>query len=224
MNDLERLRSIVHRFYPRNLRASDPGYQDTVEYRRLVAARQQAGRDNEAWRNLRERLARRFPDQQIQDNSLHLPGGNWDACYSALLWLAPRPGELREIDHALGFQVSFIAPHFLIYSCGTLAMDAESRAEPVSTGDVEFGPDTLIVHSSPAEVAPPASRDEVRFSFSEDEAPHVNAIAEEIHGTFPGWTALSPEIGLTVIPDVVAGNRGLGEATLFDCLFTDSLA
>lgn len=222
MNDLERLRSIVHSFYPRNLRASDPGYQDTIEHRRLVAARRQAGRDNEAWRNLRERLARRFPDRPIQDNSLHLPGGNWDACYSALLWLAPRPGEPREIDHALGFMLSFIVPHFLVYSCSTL--ETEDGAEPVSTGEVEFGPDTLIVHSSPAQVVAPVSRYDVRYSFSEDEAPHANAIAEEIHGAFPGWTALSPEIGLTVVPDVVAGNRGLGEATLFDCLFTDSRA
>lgn len=183
MTSLEHLFGIVYQYYPRNLWDSDPAYDETIEHRRLVEARRRAGRDDDAWRNLLERIARRFPDRAVQNNSLHLPAGGFDACYSALLWLDPRDGEAHR---AIGFLVSFIAPHFLIY------------------------------------VARSTDRHMVRYSFSPDESLFADAIAEELRATHPAFTALPPEIGLVPVPDVVTGNRGLGEATLFDCLFTDN--
>lgn len=219
MTELERLRALVYRYYPRDRPDWDSGPDDTDEHRRLVEARKRAGRDDAAFRALLDRLARRFPDLSVQNNSLHLPTGGWDACYSALLWLPPRAGET---DHALGLLLSFIAPLFVIYSSSQLAGSPAPAAGPAPTDAAEFGPDFMIMRATPAVVEPPAPRHEVRYSFSPDEAPFASALAAEVQSVFPGWTALPPEIGLTVVPDVVAGNRGPGEATLYDCLFTDN--
>jgi hypothetical protein len=32
---------------------------------------------------------------------------------------------------------------------------------------------------------------------------------------------MPPEIGHVIVPDVVAGTKNIGQATLFHCLFTD---
>ncbi len=55
------------------------------------------------------------------------------------------------------------------------------------------------------------------------EEPYARAVVEEIEATFPGYEPMPPEVGNVVVPDVVAGNKGMGEATLYHCLFTDGL-
>ncbi len=61
---------------------------------------------------------------------------------------------------------------------------------------------------------------EISFEISEDEEPFARGLAEEIEATYPGYTALPPEIGQVVLPDV-NDLRAFGEVTLVDCLFTE---
>ncbi len=56
-----------------------------------------------------------------------------------------------------------------------------------------------------------------------DEEPYARAIVEEIEAAFPGYAPMQPEVGHVVVPDVVAGFRRMGEATLYHCLFADNL-
>jgi hypothetical protein len=51
-------------------------------------------------------------------------------------------------------------------------------------------------------------------------ANYWRVVAEHIEAIF-GYTEISYEIGSLRVPDVVAGNVQMGEATLLDCLFTD---
>ncbi len=61
------------------------------------------------------------------------------------------------------------------------------------------------------------------FEISPADEPFAKAIAEEIEATFPGHEPMPPEVGLTIVPDVVAGRGWFGEATLFGCLFSDDM-
>jgi hypothetical protein len=55
-----------------------------------------------------------------------------------------------------------------------------------------------------------------------EEARAASLLAAEIEAEFD-VAPFPPEYRSTIIPDVVAGNEGLGEASLFHCLFTDSI-
>src|ERR1043165_1815192 len=112
---VDQLLSIVYRFYPRGLQEYDPGYQDSEAHRRLVEARIRAGAEDSPWRTLLDRLHARHPDALIQNGSLHLPRGGWDAGYAGW-WKLPERGPHEE-HHKIGFLISF------------LAEGAESRSE-----------------------------------------------------------------------------------------------
>lgn len=97
----EELLDTVYRYYPRGIPSDDPRYQETPEYRRLAAARRQAGADREPWRALLRRLGDQFSENAVQDRSLHLPTGEHDACYSAWVYLPASPGEHWRVVVAL---------------------------------------------------------------------------------------------------------------------------
>ena len=189
----DELLHVVYRFYARGLQQYDPGYKDSEEHRRLVQARIQAAAPGNPWGTLLERLALRFPKDQIQNGSLHLPTGGWDAGYVGSLWLPPR--DSREKNHLIGSLVSFLVPCYVVYSSAHVAVPS---AEP------------------------PDWSQQIRFTFSPDEEPHARVLAEEIASTFPDHEPMPPEIGNVVVPDVVAGTRRLGATTLYHCLFTDT--
>lgn len=225
---------IVYSYYPRGLLSNDPQYNETEEYRRLVAVRRQAGANNEPWRAMLQRLSNKFPDNSVQNRSLHLPTGSWDACYSACLYLAPAPGEYH---HTVGFLVSFLVPYYVIYSSRTVnnheKMD-EMKANPAAPNQyasvslADF-PDTMfilpacIVKPEFIEPDPPiqAYRNNISFSLSSDEQPYGEWIARDIEATWTGYERMPPEVGNVIIPDVSTNGKLLGEATLFNCLFSD---
>jgi hypothetical protein len=107
-HSIEELIQVVYRYYPRGLLIDDPRYKESEEYQRLVAARRQAGTNNDQWRAMLRRLGDQFPKNGVQNRSLHLPGGDWDACYSCCLFLATAPGEHY---HSVEFLVSFLVPY-----------------------------------------------------------------------------------------------------------------
>ncbi len=76
----------------------------------------------------------------------------------------------------------------------------------------------------PEFVEPPspmeAYRNDIPFDLSPDEQPYATWIAHDIERSW-GYERMPPDIGCVIVPDVSTNARALGEATLFDCLFSD---
>jgi hypothetical protein len=139
--------------------------------------------------------------------------------------------------------VSFLVPYYVIYSSRTID-DLEEikrmkarRAKPARSvrSSSRILPDTMFILPAwmvkilPAcmlEPEPPtpieAYRNVISFDFSPDEQPYAAWIAQDIEPTWRGYERMPPEVGKVVVPDVSTNARGLGEATLYDCLFSDA--
>jgi hypothetical protein len=223
------LLAAVHLHYPRGIERADPRYEQTDEHARLVAARRQAAGDGR-WRELLRRISALYP-RRVANQSLHLPTGKLDACYSFTLSL---PSAIKH--RALWFRVSFLLPRHVVY-CSELVEDVEQTAaiRGAAVDDVDvvvhglrflvskaaLGPELLRRVEEERRIEPPVMRDEILFSFSPDEVSHAEAITREIEATF-GTELLPPDAGTIRVPDVATNLRRLGEATLYDCVFTDS--
>lgn len=237
-HSVNELTDVVYRYYPRGLLSNENCYNEADEYLRLVAARRQAGADNELWRAMLQRLGSNFPQAKVQNRSLHLPTGDWDACYSAFLYLPTAPGEH---NHAVGFFVSFLVPYYIVYSSRTVEdlekieeMKARrAKPSPTITALSPYLPNTMFVLPdwmakmlpSRAVVPDPpiqAHRTDIGFDFSRDEQPFASWIAQDIEATWAGYERMPPEVGRVIVPDVATNHRLLGNATLYDCLFSDN--
>lgn len=184
--------ATVYRFYPRGLEETDPRYSASEEHQRLVQARRQAGAEGNPWRALLDRLKLRFPGNAVQNDSVHLPTGNYDAGYSGLLWLPTRGP--HEENHQLGFLISFLVPAYILYStANVLAPTTESHP--------------IAIH--------------VSLNLSPDEQSVARILTDEILAVFPGVEPMPSEIGNMTVPDVVDGIKSQGDKTLYQCLFTD---
>lgn len=222
-HSVDELFDIVYRYYPRRMERQDPRYEQSDEYQRLSAARRQAGADAGPWRTMLTQLQRQFPSDNVVNRSLHLPIGSQDAAYSGHISVPSSPGERA---HSIGFLVSFLAPYYVVYSSRFLG-DATKEEHPAQAtrfritipwdeeADVPGTP-----HVEDWQPSTPARR-VIRFDFSVDEQPYAAWIAREVEATWGGYQPMPPEIGKLVVPDVATDLPGLGEATLYDCLFSD---
>jgi hypothetical protein len=84
---------------------------------------------------------------------------------------------------------------------------------------IEFTPIVKPELIRPYKKLQPTQHD-ISFEPSPDEAPYAAWITREIEATF-GGERMPPEVGKVVVPDVVTNLRSFGEATLYDCLFSD---
>ena len=185
-HSVEELLSVVYRFYPRGLYASDPRYRDTEEHRRLVQARIQAAAEGSRWDVLLQRLRVRFPEG-LMNRSLGLYTGDNDAAYEGSLTLPARGWYDRY--RALYFTVSFLVPYYVVYS-------SVNVVAPVTHG----GQGTR--HTN--------------FTFTPDEEPLARALTEEILAVFPGYEPMPPEIGNIPLPaDIKSFYEGTIYSALF---------
>ncbi|XXT21529.1 hypothetical protein WME94_08190 [Sorangium sp. So ce429] len=225
-HDIDELLDIVYRYYPRGVGIKEDGDIDvqrcteTEEHARLVAARIQASKD-ERWHSMLRRIGDRFPGA-LMNHSLHLPTGGWDGCYSFTIDVPD------STDRTLWFQVSFLAPYYIVHSSRTIEIVKELR----DSFTVSFRGMLFIVsrspldpwlisnpdHDSPRTVT--VTRRYVAFDLSPDEQPCADWIAHEIEATF-GCERMPPELGTVLVPDVAAGVCLPGEIRLYDCLFSD---
>ncbi|XXY45775.1 hypothetical protein WME91_37815 [Sorangium sp. So ce269] len=220
----EELLDVVYRHYPRGIdvieQADIERYNETEEYARLVAARRRAATD-ERWHALLRRIHDRFPSGVMND-SLHLPTGSLDACYSFSIF-PPDADDSR----TLWFHISFLVPYYWVYSwrlvqfrrrperfrvdiCGAHFVFSRSMLDPklvLDPGDERLNSITF-------------KGARVNFELSADELPYTEWVARDIEATF-GCERMPPEVGLVRVPDVAVNLRTLGEARLCDCLFTD---
>jgi len=60
----------------------------------------------------------------------------------------------------------------------------------------------------------------IRYQPMPSEEPYVRGFSAELESAY-GYEPMPPDVGLTVVPRVMVGNQRFGEATVYDCLFTD---
>jgi hypothetical protein len=226
---IEELLGVVYRYYPRGIPYEDPRYKATEENRQLVEARRKAGAAIASWNALWLRLTDRFPECDVMSHSLHLPTGQFDACYSgAVSRRSPPEGEH---SHGVGYLVSFLVPYYVVYSTRIVDAGVEERA-----GDgapIWFDADTVIVGarfrgtSRAAGLTPEkrestrARRHDISLVPNADDQGYWDVVIQEIEETFK-CEPMPPEVGRIVVPDVATNHRRIGQATLYDCLLNDS--
>jgi hypothetical protein len=145
------------------------------------------------------------------------------------------PDDTNDSWHTVDFRVSFLVPYYIVFS-SRVVEDLEELermkarlASPKDTVALYFG-DTMFVLPSamvkpefrkppPLPSVRPRRRD-ISYAFSPDEQPYAPRIAQEIEATW-GYERMPPEVGSVIVPDVATDHRILGEATLYDCLFSD---
>ena len=226
-HSVDELIDIAHRYYPRGMPVDDR-YKATEESRRLVAARRRAGADSEPWRALLRRLGDQFPESIVQDRSSHLPTGDFDASYSGEIYRPKAPGEH---DHTVGFLVSILVPYYIVYSARIVGGGFDQRESGRSSqapsvcafdGDTCFIlPANVDASAVAAEESMRGLRQDIRFDLSSDEQPYAAWLARSIEATF-GYARMPPEVGKMIVPEVSTVLRSSGEATLYDCLFSDN--
>jgi hypothetical protein len=134
--------------------------------------------------------------------------------------------------------VSFLVPYYVIYVSrivDDLAKTEEMTARVAklpryaSVSLPDF-PDTMII--LPAALVKPEfiepdpppdveTRNDISFNLSQDESAYAAWITQDIEATWDGYEFMAPEVGKVVVPDVATNRRLLGEAALYDCLFSD---
>jgi hypothetical protein len=106
------LLEIVYRYYPRGVAEDDPRFIDASERRKREEANQTAGRERPKWLAMLARLRERFAGCRIDGHALHLLApSSAAACYPGILFLPA-----ADVDHRIGFQVSFLAPYYVLYT------------------------------------------------------------------------------------------------------------
>lgn len=193
----------VYRYYARGIGSRDPNYFTTEEKLRLVDLCKNAGTGEpyDRFCHMLRRLESQFPELNIQNGSLGLVSGDFDACYSAKLWLPSSAPDV--VTYYLGFFIGLIAPVYIVYR---MIRHAPPESTTWSwTEQVRYMKEYPFEHS---------------FTFTAEEKPYVDAISTEIEATFNA-ELLPPELGKLIVPDVYAGHRLLGEETLYTCLCSD---
>ncbi len=198
----EELLVAAYHYFPRGIPDRDPRYAASREVQRQMDARVAASSRYETWRAMLDRLQARFPQDRfpgllVVNRSLFLKSATAapqrDRCFTGELSLPVRTPEEKE--HHLEFLISFVVPYYTLCS-------------------VSHGPATRPSGEPDLDI-------QRSFDLSAEELPFAAAIREEVEATFPGHEPIAPEVGLTVVPDVVTGSKWFGDATIFTCLFSD---
>jgi hypothetical protein len=126
-HSIEELLAIIYRYYPRGVTREKPEFPKTPEYLALKAASRAAGQERHRWLAMLDRLRARFPDCEIEGHALHLLAGGPAACYPATLCFPESPNEPL---HRIGFQVSFLAPYYVLYSQRCTDKSSDVRLHP----------------------------------------------------------------------------------------------
>lgn len=123
------LLDLVHQYYPSNLYSSEPGYRESSQFQRLLAARHEAQTQRTGlWKNLLQRLQEALPECKVEDWSVLWSDDN---CWRARVYL-PGPVEVsagREA-RAVVLLVSILAPVYVLYTSLQLQAAGNQLQQP----------------------------------------------------------------------------------------------
>jgi hypothetical protein len=200
---VDELLAVAYRHYPKAVWPIRSNHGTSPERQRLVAARIAAGTGEgyARWLAMLDRVGAELPDCAVENWAFHLPAGGFDASYHAKIRL---PTIARPVGlHELGVHVSFLVPHYVMYSYRAFFN--------------EKGPDDKLDPNGVRVVGEPV----FSFRLSSIEQPRAQVIAEEIEATFCA-ELMPPEVGKIVVPDVALDTKEPGRATLYDCIFSEN--
>lgn len=121
----ESLIKLVHRYYPSGLYEDDPRHRQSEEYKRLVAARQAAKKENAAWMDFRQRVREQLPDCLQWD----LHALQYDPSRNVRVYLPGMQRTHRE-RKCIVVYVSILAPVHFLHASQEVDLDEErSRSE-----------------------------------------------------------------------------------------------
>ncbi|WP_437294788.1 hypothetical protein [Sorangium sp. So ce426] len=223
-HSLNELLDVIYRYYPRGVGITDDIdvqlRNATEEHARLVAARIRASKDDR-WHTLLRRIKECFPGM-VMNESLHLPSGGCDGCYSFTLDLAESNGR------TLWFQVSFLAPYYIVHRSQTIEIvkqirnlfivDFQGMHFRVSGSTLDPRLISNPDHESPRTV--PIKRNYVTFELSLAEQPYADWVAHEIEAIFD-CERMPPEVGIAFVPEVATDLRIPGAVRVYDCFFSE---
>jgi hypothetical protein len=124
---LDQLLTIVYQHYPRGIATGDPRWKDAPEHRVLEEAGRAAGGARKKWLAMLARLRARFPTCTIYGDAAHLLAGAPAACYSGTLSFPRTP---ERYDARIEFQVSFLAPYYVL--CSYRVFPASTNKPPIT--------------------------------------------------------------------------------------------
>jgi hypothetical protein len=162
------------------------------EARRRTAAHQAACVKYRDWVHMLRRLEQRFPGHAIDNRSIFRQGP--DTSVYDLAYSGSLSVPVRgegEGYRYLGFMASIVVPYYVVYDF-TWLEDAELPAPW-----------------------------RVQFTLQDDERPIAIEIGKELEQTFPGCSPMPTDVGQAIVPGVRTSFKHPGEATLYDCLFSD---
>lgn len=187
---------LVHQFYPRGVWPDGASYESTVERGRQVEAVRGARADYARWRAMLGRIRARFAALALRDRGLPLLAGSFVAAYSGALVLPPpEAAKVGRREDMLGFEVSILAPYYVVYRSRIFFLEGDPSGDK-------------------------ATLPEVRLDLAGDEQAYAREVGREIEATY-GYEVMPPEAGRLLVPEVATCFRGMGEATIYDCLLSD---
>lgn len=134
---------VVYQFYPRELWTTSPGYDDTPQRRRLVAAARRGAAEYPVWKAMLRRLEARY---HYMDCSLHILGRSVDAAYTAQLGVRGREEEDAEIVRKRGWRlrfgcsVSLLGPYYVVRHTGSPGEDPQEVAREIEATYAGYRP------------------------------------------------------------------------------------
>ncbi|MEZ4294769.1 MAG: hypothetical protein R3B70_07310 [Polyangiaceae bacterium] len=212
---------IARTYYPPGVPGDDARYKQSPEYSRLAAARRGAGANNRQWRTLLQQASEQFSSDVVHNDSLHLPTGTMDAAYSGKVFVKTGTEDLT-----IAFLISFVAPYYLLYSHRAVLDPVKESASGPRFRLIFEGDTCTILPAEGGDMEEESAqnamliRSIVRFDFSAEEKLYSEWLAQKIEATW-GYERMPPELGAIVVPDIATEKRAMGEATLYDCLFSD---
>lgn len=196
-HSLEELFNESYRYYPRGEPFPATGANQTPEYRNRQEAHDRASAGYGTWQAMLRRIAERFPDDRF-------PGAGIE-------------------DRCVFLRAPGMTPWNRCFA-GSLWFPKSMRESERRVGfQVSFVVPyyMLYVWHDLEERSCPA--DDFSFEPAAEEQPFVEAVRAEIEATYPQHERMPPEVGMTVVPDVVeCGSGPENKVLIFDALFSDA--
>ncbi len=167
------------------------GYEASIEHRRRTEAHLRASAEYGLWRAMVRRLSERFPNVEIRNESIRFEAAASTPVDRCFAGAIELP---PRTVHEQNHRLGFRVSFVVPYYF------VYSSHQLTGTSDFDF---------------------RTSFDFTAEEADFVTAIEEEIKGTFPRHAKMAPNVGTVIVPNVATTLRLPGEATIYDCLFTD---
>jgi hypothetical protein len=229
--NVNELIDTIYRYYPRGIDITNDKFAElrtaSEENARLVATGRRAAVD-ERWRSMLRRASERFPGMLMnQSLYLHPKTECCDGGYSFTI----DPHSYTGIDResTLYFHISFLTHYYVVHRLRTISAIKKERTDSffvvvhglrIHVARSVFDPGAVSGFADDLVKSVTVSETCAEFDLLCDGRRCAELVAGDIKEIF-GYEFLPPDIGKLPVPDVMTDSRFLGDATVYDCVFSD---